>query len=436
MEVKQLTNINATDGQGNNILFCAVNIGDIQLIDSLIKMGADIHHINNDSRSVLMYSLKNNKLDIASYLMKLGAEVSVQQYDRIIIEINKYTDDVIIFMIDHFNGLDLTKLLMQMIYHNRMVIVKYLINRGILIDVNRINEGGMLVIACSREYHEIVVLLHQAGCDINLVFGGDSSLTSAIRKGHELIANYLIDNGADINQISTSRTPLILSIRSGCNKIAKRLIESGADIHFIDRYGFNALYTAIYCNNMEMVVYLTERGAVNYSDWSIHPTNDYIFTSLLYHVVYANYYDMAKYLLDHGDDILRSDGNYTGILIGALLNPNPININMIKLLVEYGANVNVSHHYQNEMRTVLHIALRKNLTDTARYLISKNATICNSTNITNIEKPILKEAYYIDSEERNNNQDEFIRCCADGHLGKVKDILNEMKKNRRLNKVK
>ena len=437
MEVKQLTNINATDGQGNNILFCAVNIGDIPLIDSLIKMGADIHHINRDNMSVLLYALKHDKLDIADYLMKLGAVIRAPQYADIMVKIVNYTDDAIIFMIDHFNGMDLTKLLMEMLYYNRMVIAKYLINRGINIDVNRANQRGLLVIASSKGWYEMVMLLHQAGGNINLVFGGDSPLTSAIRHNHELIANYLIDNGADINQLIAFYTPLMLSVRNGCNKIAKRLIELGADIHFINENGFNALYMAVYHDNMEMVVYLTERGAVNYDNWIIRSTyQNPVFDSLLYRTVDTNYYDMTKYLLDHGADVLRSEGIYSGILIVALFSFNPNYINMVKLLVEYGANVHVSYDYENKTMTALHIALSKNLTDTARYLISKNATIRNSTNITDIEKPILKEAYYFDSEKRNNVQDEFIRCCADGHLGNVKDILNEMKKNRRLNKIK
>src|SRR5688572_24171173 len=80
-------------------------------------------------------------------------------------------------------------------------IVRLLIAKGG--DVNETKDGRRtpLMMAAVQGYEEVVVVLLNAGANINAREGetGATALTDAVRKGHVGVAKTLISRGADVN---------------------------------------------------------------------------------------------------------------------------------------------------------------------------------------------------------------------------------------------
>ncbi len=116
-------------------------------------------------------------------------------------------------------------------------------------------------------------------------------------------------------------------------RVVEKLIKYGADINAKNETGRTALFTAIYQNNTEIALYLIENGAICELEDKI--MNNF---TLLHYVVFQGNYILTKALLEKKCDpnaVATSCESpiYIAVTKGYL--------DIVSLLVKYGANVNL-----------------------------------------------------------------------------------------------
>ena len=204
-----------------------------------------------------------------------------------------------------------------------------------------------------------------------------SLLFHAVAKKNERAVRLLINAGADVNASDLFQvSPLIFAIFNGHDTIAKMLIDAGADVHSGNARGYNALhlaagrgrsteilnllltqkamdvnvrspkdgatpvFLAFHTGRIELAEWLLKAGA----DVNIADASD---TSILHHMAKDHRIDRAQLLLDHGASATRVNRYGSTPLIWAIREPR--NIEMVKLLTEYGAHPHIGCDIATEM---------------------------------------------------------------------------------------
>ncbi|KAJ8668005.1 hypothetical protein QAD02_009668 [Eretmocerus hayati] len=253
--------LNARDKDGYTPLMFAIFLGDVELLEQLIKSGADAKAINARGQSTLQHvfntSDKISPPKLISILLKAGAPI----HNR-----DKISNEIALHYAVTFANVKA---------------VEQLIRAGS--DVNAVNQEGrsclhMVFSPANRTMeessHGIVCLLLKAGAKLEIRDDdGRTPLVDAVILGETKFIQQLIRSGADASIIDTrglsilhhavrsplfvndcvdvipllleagasleihdykGRTPLTLAASYGCTRMVEGLIEAGADVNAID----------------------------------------------------------------------------------------------------------------------------------------------------------------------------------------------------------
>jgi len=137
-----------------------------------INFQTDYNDDDNDDKTVLIYAIESNRLDIIKLLIDAGADINI--------EVGNNTA------------------LMNASERGRIEIVKFLINAGANVNLQTNNNWTALMIASWTGYIEIVKLLIEAGANVNLQNDyNETALTLASNRGHieivKLLKNIFIE---------------------------------------------------------------------------------------------------------------------------------------------------------------------------------------------------------------------------------------------------
>jgi ankyrin repeat protein len=243
--------------------------------------------------------------------------------------------------------------------------------------------------ACGNGYYEIAKKLIDEGADVNsksivkiqakfdFIDYEYTPLMNASRNGHKEVCALLIEKGADINLNTNYRiaalfgktTALIEASTYGKKEICELLIENGAEINHPPKYGYDALQQGIKSKSKETCIYLIEKGAYLYSEYSWYnplivafnqgnkETFEFIFekvmeqiggeknetnlnkfgvNELLIDAVRKNDFDLCKFLIEYGVNVNYQDEGLTPLLQAVAVR----NKEILELLIANGANVN------------------------------------------------------------------------------------------------
>ena len=212
--------------------------------------------IKNDA---LIFSVYENDMETCKKLLKIGADISVHNHYVMVYAVKYHPLETIKFLKD--NGSDImaqfNKPLRMACKLNHTNIIKYLIENGAGFEDNEYESVRFIA---KNDNIEILKLIVEKGLDI-------SSLSDKIQynilyyafvvnKSKETY-NYLIKQGANGKLFMQDKMPLQVFLND--NEFVENAIkEDRFDLHFNDD---EALYWAVYQNNVEIVKMLLNAGA-------------------------------------------------------------------------------------------------------------------------------------------------------------------------------
>ncbi|MCK5708269.1 MAG: ankyrin repeat domain-containing protein [Candidatus Aureabacteria bacterium] len=168
-------------------------------------------------------------------------------------------------------GADNKSVLMRPAATNYLNMARLLIKNGA--DINlREDEDFMTALMAASFYNsfEVAQLFIKKGADVNArIKDGSTALMIAVQKNYFKMVKLLIDNGADVNVSTKNRydengsfysiTPLMAAVEIYSIEIARLLIESGADIFAENEKGETALTLARRYQDIEIMKMLEDK---------------------------------------------------------------------------------------------------------------------------------------------------------------------------------
>lgn len=246
--------INHKNKQATTVLGLAYQIGDVDIVNTLIGLGANNHGYvssrtfdaymsrtldGNAIREMVRTSIRENDITSAYILaVKMGIFMTTTEIQALIDRRANININI---------GLKEVTLLLYMCYKGDIDAVNLLIDNGAYIALEHI------FYAIKNGHINIVRLLLPHIGDINWICYGSSLLHHASNNGHVDIVSLLIEKGANVNvRNNRNRTPIISSILAGYLDVVKLLIEAGTDLTVPDTYGITALQYAYWNGNKEI----------------------------------------------------------------------------------------------------------------------------------------------------------------------------------------
>ncbi|XP_063925909.1 uncharacterized protein LOC135139554 [Zophobas morio] len=342
--VKSGAEINRSDKEGFTPLYLAAQNGHEEIVKYLVKFGAEIDRCANSGRTPLYAACQNGHQKIVEYLVESG------------VEINRPDNE----------GFTPLYLASQNGYEE---VVKYLVKFGA--DINRCSNDSRTPVyaACQYGHRNIVEYLHLSGADINRSGVHDfTPLRVASYGGHQKTVEYLVKSGVELNRANNDGfTPLYLASYNGHEETVKYLVKSGAEVNRCTNVGRTPLYRACLSGHKNIVQYLHLSGAdINCSDVEG-------FTPL-YSASQNGHEEIVKYLVNFGAEINRCSNDGRTPVYAACQDGHR---NIVEYLVESGVEINYS---DGEGCTALYLACHNGDEETVKYLVKSGAEVNRCTN--------------------------------------------------------
>ena len=364
-------NINMVNISGDSVLMFAIIyinvIKDLDIIELLIKKGANINLVNNMGINILMKAVMLVKLDIIKLLIKNRTNINL---------VDKNNDNVSMYAIK---------------YDLPIYIIELLIENGI--NINLVNNMGINIlmqafIFAKTDRIDKIKLLINNGTNINLVDYYDMSiLMYAIKYTVPTdIIELLIDKGANINFVDKMGMSVLIKALLNeykvSNDIIKLLINKGANINLVDKFGDSVLMYAIKKKVSIDIIELLIKNVDN-----INFVDNVDRSALMYALSteYKLLKDIIELLINNGANINLVDRIGQSALMYAI--KNKVSIDIIELLINNEANINLVDEYGDN---VLMYAIKNKASSAIIKLLINNGANINLVNKNGVS--ILNQA--------------------------------------------
>ncbi|KAH8817586.1 ankyrin repeat-containing domain protein [Flagelloscypha sp. PMI_526] len=361
----------------------ASEVGDLEFMQVLIEMGADVNAGEEFDGSVLQAGARSGKLEVVRFLVDKGADVNTRggRYGSALHAGAYFRGelDVVCFLVEqgadvNASGGEYGSALQVAAYWGNLEIVRFLIENGADVNACGGENGSALhaAICAITGSVEIVRLLVESGADVNADGGHNGSqLLSACRigGGKPEIARFLIENGADLNAGGGEQdSALCNGAWSGNLEIVRLLVENGADVNACGEYYGSALQAGASGGNLEIVRLLVEKGA-NVNTGGGH------YGSALQAASCAirEKLELVHFLVEEGADVNAGGGKYGSALQAGAYSGN---LEIVRFLVEKGADVNVAGgEYGSALQAASHTYSDLQSLEVVRFLVGNGADV-------------------------------------------------------------
>lgn len=191
----------------------------------------------SDNHTLLWHAVRDGALEVVDFLVKHGADINLCGEYKTLIEVASIRGNlnVIKYFLD--NGFDRKTFLKDdsLIYAaegNFVDIIKYLIEQGKDIEKRLYDySDGCTALRMASQVNSIesVELLCKLGADVNISNQFDTPLYSAAAEGNLETVKILVNYGADVNKANKyGITPYEISEKYGHNQVSMYLLEYGA----------------------------------------------------------------------------------------------------------------------------------------------------------------------------------------------------------------
>ena len=178
-------------------------------------------------------------------------------------------------------------------------------------------EQKLTEISFNKATVEAIDTLLQSGANINIKDEyGETPLIKALFAQNLPVAEFLINKGADFNVTNMAgHTPMMICVKNGLIDIAELLIQKGDDIHKPSPENEESLLaTAVWENQEEMAKWLLEKGI------DVNKTDVLGWTPLMISAC-LGLTDITKILLSFGaDKDKRQQRNWTALDLATFYN--------------------------------------------------------------------------------------------------------------------
>jgi len=277
--------INNKDELGAKLLLFGVKKGNLEIVELLLELGANVDHTNSKGETALFHAIKICDDEVAIQLMNKGANVNAQ-------DMNGDTPVMIAVRLDVFESCYMTKILIE---HGADILM-------------RNNDG-------------------------------ETPLHMSLRKPKTVVLRFLIAHGADMDEENfQGETPLMYAIKIQNFEGFEILIDRGADINYRNSRGLNVFMYIIQLKIPEYLkiafLKMLVRNGVDVN------AQDYHGKSALFYAIQQNSPGLVQFLLenDEVDMNLPDRFNQTPLMVASKGDKNP---ELLKLLIAYGANPNI-----------------------------------------------------------------------------------------------
>ncbi|CAO3674717.1 unnamed protein product [Umbelopsis ramanniana] len=400
----------AVDLNGRTPLIIAVSAAEQSIVSLLIEKGSHIDACDNDLSTALHWSAKDGHFSILKLILQKNANTESKSKDsktalHIAAELNR--TNIVAALIDHKANINAKN-------GDGKSPIEVAISKGHIEIVNQLKNAGARMGDNGEETLWLLYLAAEAG-QVSLIKSTldqvdeegkkhykNATLHEASRHGQVDVVTYLLDNGAEIDSINrVGLTPLFLA--GQYPDVISTLIHRGACINArqqeFPHQGVLHYYASL--DQIEGVRLLLN------CDYNIHiRDNDDDYLTALHYVARrrkgdceiadillrqgvdvnakdrdgrtALHYcsghdslDLANLLIDFGIDIDATSFEYGYRPTALQLAIKCRNLELISLLVRHRADVNA----RDNGKTVLHMAVQKNLTAGCALLIESGANV-------------------------------------------------------------
>lgn len=214
----------------------AKNDDDLELIKTLIDLGADLNSVDCYGSSPIFYGIINDygmATKVVELLLKSGADPNLLNDDF----------ETPLFSVIWGNQIEKPEELIQ-------ILVKGGADPNFSLDETTLLHRGLPSIETDEKYMELYKMLFKYGADPNILDDQGKSLLHKICENSDIfstdILKFLIDRGADINH------DLLMAIAShqineNSYLMVETLIQNGININHRDHRGLNALFYFCRC---------------------------------------------------------------------------------------------------------------------------------------------------------------------------------------------
>uniref|UniRef100_A0A3B3UAG7 Kinase D-interacting substrate 220b n=1 Tax=Poecilia latipinna TaxID=48699 RepID=A0A3B3UAG7_9TELE len=347
--------VDGRSDNGQTPLMLAAEQGSLEIVQELIRRGANVNLDDVDCWSALISAAKEGHLEVVKELLESSAYIEHR-------DMGGWTA------------------LMWAAYKGRVEVTRLLLEQGANPNTTGQYSVYPIIWAAGRGHADIVKLLLEHGAKVNCSDKyGTTSLIWASRKGHYDCVMHLLEKGADVDQEgANSMTALIVAVKGGYTEVVKELLKRNPNVNMTDKDGNTALMIAAKEGHTEIVQDLLDAGTyVNIPDRS----GD----TVLIGAVRGGHVEIVRALLHKYADIdIRGQENKTAlywavekgnaIMVRDILQCNPDtetctkdgetplikatkmrNIDIVELLLDKGAKVSA---VDKKGDTPLHVAIR------------------------------------------------------------------------------
>ncbi|MEG5038185.1 MULTISPECIES: ankyrin repeat domain-containing protein [unclassified Microcoleus] len=328
---------NARNGKGTTLLHNAAKIGFKELVEQLIKDGANVAILDSEKRTPLHYATTK---EVAALLM-----LDINAMDE-------YGNTPLHLAVDR----------------GSQDIAELLIANGARVNARNENGQTPLYRAIAIGHNEIAALLINNGTDVNNIDGsGTTPLHKAAHYGTVKILKLLIAKGAEINiQDNQRKTPLDIAVDLKLQDTVALLIRKNPDVNSEDKEGRTLLHIAVDFKLEDVAKQLIAKGAF------VNAKNNLLQTPLHLAVAQGSQ-DIAELLIANGARVnVRNENGQTPLYQAIAIGHNDI----AALLIKNGADVNNRDICDT---TPLHKAAHYGTVEILKLLLAKGAKI-NTTN--------------------------------------------------------
>ncbi|WAO96178.1 Clr5 domain-containing protein [Fusarium falciforme] len=324
-----------------------------QIIDLLLQAGANVNAIpscapRDSAVTAMQAAAESGNFDICSLFISHGGDIhapAIGEYGMTCLQAAAFSGNVDIVYLLLGMGVDVNEAgLHAAASSGNMELVNLFLDMDA--NVNQQTPKTALEVAIDAGHNDVVERLLDAGADVNQNHRFGSALFSAARKQDAKLVGLLMAQGADLEPVGCHVSPLIAAIEQEWAYGARLLIQAGADVNrpctkpdfyslpeYVHRDQTVPLVEAVLTREVKFVQMLLDAGA------KLHAHS----SRCLELAIQNRSNDIVRLLLQNGvnpNQIFAGEEAVTPIHAAIIDKDEFIETDVLKTLIEFGANVN------------------------------------------------------------------------------------------------